>query len=147
MACTLFTAAFLASSLSSPPSKRTTLSGLESSTPVAASQASLERLSHAMTRHAPPAKAPHWGTLTQPYQWWHRAPATRRGASATEYIGSLIARRHSSARVGVGCVTDSASPPPGDSPPGDSLDSALLLRRSSWKLASRATASNAVATC
>ena len=45
MACTLFTAAFRASSLTSPPSSRTTLSGLVSSTPVAASQASLERLS------------------------------------------------------------------------------------------------------
>ena len=46
----------------SPPRSRTTLSGLPparfASTPVAASHASLLRLSHAMTRHAPAARQP-----------------------------------------------------------------------------------------
>ena len=69
-----------------------------------------------MIKHAPAVSAPHCGTLTQPYQWWHSAPATARGARATEYIGSLIARHHSVALVGDGvAIGDPRLTPP--SPP------------------------------
>ena len=96
-----------------PPVRLTTLSGFDLSTPVAASKASLLRLSQAMMQTAARQKAAVRPGSRAPVSSQAAAAETRMGAKPTEYMGALMAALSSAARssppCGCACTVPSGS--------------------------------------